>query len=50
MVVDVSSVMPGDGDTGKELVQQPGTSLRQLVQDEPAARELGKNGEQARPG
>ena len=37
IVVDVSGVMLRDRDTGEELVQQPGTGLRQLVQDQPAA-------------
>jgi hypothetical protein len=49
MVMDVGGVMPGDGETGKELAQQSGASLRQLVQDEPAIRQLGEDGEQARP-
>ena len=49
MVVDVSGVMPGDRDTGKELVQQPGASLGQFVQDEPAACELREDREQPGP-
>jgi hypothetical protein len=49
MVVDVSGVMPGHRDTGKELVQQPGANLGQLVQYETAACELRENREQPGP-
>ena len=36
MVVDVGGVVPGDGDAGKELAEQSGARLGELVQDEPA--------------
>ncbi len=50
MIVDVRGVMAGDANVGKKLGQQSGARLRQLVQDEAAAYELRKDGEQAGPG
>jgi len=47
MVVDVRGVVLRDGETGKELSQQPGTDVRQLVQGQRRAGELGEDGEQA---
>ncbi len=50
MVVDVSRIVASRRSTGKELPKQGRAGFRQLVQGQSAARELGKDGEQARAG
>ncbi len=50
MVVDMSCVAACRRDTGKEPPEQSRAGLRQLVQGQSAARELGEDGEQARAG
>ena len=50
MVVDLSRVVACRRDSGKQLPEQSRAGLRQLVQGQSAARELGEDGEQARAG
>ena len=50
MVVDVGCVVPGDGNAGKQTVEQTRARVGELVEDEAAARELGKDGEEPGPG
>ena len=50
MVIDLRRVEPGDGDARKEARQQTGTGIRQLVEHERAAGQLGEYGKQTGPG
>ena len=50
MVVDVGCVVPGDGNTSEQTVEQPRARLGELVQGEAATRELGMDGEEPGPG
>lgn len=47
MIVDLGRVEAGDGIGRKEGGKQVGAQLRQLVQNEPAARDLGEDGEKS---
>ena len=38
MVVDVGCVVPGDGNTSEQMVEQPRARLGELVQDQAATR------------
>ena len=46
MIVDLRGVEAGDGDTGEQMVQQPGARLGQFIENERPAGEFGEDGEQ----
>ena len=48
MVVDVRCVVPRDGDTREQAVEQARARVGEFVQDQAAAREFGVDGKQAR--
>ena len=50
MIVDLRRVEAGDGDAGKEEIEEPGACVRQFVEHERAAGKLRENGEQAGSG
>ena len=50
MVVDVSRVMPRDGNVLKQLAEQAGARRGEFVEDQMTASQLGEDGKQARSG
>src|SRR3546814_18791270 len=50
MIVDLGGIEAGHGDGREQVAEQVGAGLRQLVEHQRSASELGEDGEQAGPG